>query len=134
MQRAGNPGDRLVEVDLGASLGVSRPSLREALRSLQAERLVEIVPNRGPQIPVLAWEDAQNIYSVRELLEGEAASLCAERITPGQLRNLAEALASFEQAVELDDAAFRVEATDQFYRVILEACSNPIIGEMIGGL
>src|SRR5690606_4668487 len=76
------PGSRLVESHLCAQLGISRPSLREALRSLEAERLIEIVPNRGPSIPALSWEEATAIYEVRELLEVEAAGRCALRISP----------------------------------------------------
>ena len=67
------PGSRLIESQLCTQLGISRPSLREALRSLEAERLIEIVPNRGPSIPALSWEVATAIYEVRELLEVEAA-------------------------------------------------------------
>jgi GntR family transcriptional regulator, trigonelline degradation regulator len=49
------PGDRLVEAELCKMLGVSLPSVREALRSLEAERIISIVPNRGPQIPIMSW-------------------------------------------------------------------------------
>ncbi len=58
------PGDRLVEAQLCSMLGVSRPSVREALRSLAAERLVAFVPNRGTQIPLLPWSEARDIYHV----------------------------------------------------------------------
>ena len=56
------PGARLVEAELCKMLGISRPSVREALRSLEAQRLVAIVPNRGPQIPIITWEEAEQIY------------------------------------------------------------------------
>ena len=75
------PGDRLIELELSASLGVSRPILREAIRGLQAERLCEITPHRGAQIPILSWTEAEQIYYTRALLEGEAAALCATNIS-----------------------------------------------------
>jgi DNA-binding GntR family transcriptional regulator len=125
------PGDRLVEATLCASLGVSRPSLREALRSLEAEKLIVMVPNRGPQIPVLSWEDAQHIYHVREILEGEAAALCASLITQAETQELAGALDAFRDAVAMDDAAFRIAATDRFYDIVIRCSANPIIGEII---
>ncbi|MEO2038889.1 MAG: GntR family transcriptional regulator, partial [Martelella sp.] len=59
------PGSRLIESQLCVQLGISRPSLREALRSLAAERLIDIVPNRGPSIPTLTWEEVTAIYEVR---------------------------------------------------------------------
>src|SRR3712207_5371423 len=67
------PGARLVEAHLCDVFGVSRPVIREALRSLEAERLVAIIPNRGPLVRVLTWPEAAEIYQVRSLLEGEAA-------------------------------------------------------------
>ena len=62
--------------------GVSRTSIREALRSLAAEKLVTIVPNRGPSVTRISWEEADAIYQVRALLEGEAMALLARRIEP----------------------------------------------------
>lgn len=128
------PGDRLVETDLCALLGISRPSLREALRSLQAERLVEIVPNRGPQIPVLSWRDAEEIYQVRALLEGEAAALCASAIGSEDLEALSEALEAFRTATKKDDPPGRIRATAKFYSIILRGCGNALIEQMLDSL
>src|SRR5690348_16641926 len=105
------PGDRLVEADLCKRLGISRASVREALRSLEAEGLVLIVPNRGPQIPVLSWQQAEEIYQVRALLEGEAAALCAIRATAAHIEGMRAALSTFEKAVKRGDSARRLSAT-----------------------
>lgn len=125
------PGDRLVEADLCVRLGVSRPSVREALRSLEAEGLVTIIPNRGPQIPVLTWEQAAEIYRVRALLEGEAAALCAGRATPEQLEALRVALDLFGKAVRAGDSALRLSATAEFYRILQEAAGNTLIDDLL---
>lgn len=128
------PGDRLVEAELCEKLGVSRPSIREALRSLEAERLVEIIPNRGPQIPVLTWEHASEIYQVRALLEGEAAFIAAKRATPDDLKQMRAALGTFGKAVRDDDAAAEIVSTAEFYGHILRLCGNRIIEETLSGL
>lgn len=128
------PGSRLVESQLCGSLGVSRPSLREALRSLQAERLVEIVPNRGPQIPVLSWRDAEEIYEVRELLEGEAAARCADNISDADLELLSESLESFRRASRRNDPVERINTATDFYAIILRNCGNKIIEQVEGSL
>lgn len=128
------PGNRLVESQLCGSLGVSRPSLREALRSLQAERLIEIVPNRGPQIPVLSWRDAEEIYEVRELLEGEAAARCAAVITDTDIEELSNRLEDFRRACRQNDPAEQINTATEFYAIILQNCGNKIIEEFEGSL
>jgi DNA-binding GntR family transcriptional regulator len=125
------PGDRLVEVDLCARLGISRPSLREALRSLESEGLIEIIPNRGPQVPVLTWAQAEEIYRVRALLEGEAAALCTKRARPEQIEGMRQALEDFERAVRNEDSARRLSATADFYRIMQEAAGNTLIEELL---
>ncbi|MDG4890085.1 MULTISPECIES: GntR family transcriptional regulator [unclassified Mesorhizobium] len=128
------PGDRLLEAELCELLGVSRPSVREALRSLEAERLVAIVPNKGPHIPRLTWDQATEIYKVRALLEGEAASLAAQNATDESIKKMRVALSVFEKAARGADAAAEVNSTADFYAEILRSCNNSIIEEVLGGL
>lgn len=125
------PGDRLIEADLCRRLGISRPSVREALRSLEAEGLVLIVPNRGPQIPVLTWQQAEEIYQVRALLEGESAALCAIRATPTHIESMRAALSEFEKAVKRGDSARRLSATAEFYRFMQLGSGNGLIDALL---
>jgi DNA-binding GntR family transcriptional regulator len=128
------PGDRLIEAELCEMLGVSRPSIREALRSLEAERLVSIIPNRGPHIPILTWEHATEIYQVRALLEGEAAFIAAKRATAEDLKLMRASLAAFGKAVRANNATTEISATSEFYGHILRICGNRIIEETLQGL
>src|SRR5262245_62895943 len=98
------PGERLLEQNLCEWMGVSRTSVREALRRLEAEKLITIVPNRGPSVSEIGWVEAQQIYDVRAVLEAEAAALFARRATAPQLRALASAMAEFETAVRANNA------------------------------
>lgn len=128
------PGDRLVEADLCRVLGVSRPSVREALRQLEAERLVVITPYKGPAVAKIGWPEAKQIYEVRALLEGQAASLFAARASRDEVRSMEAALKRFEQAVREDDPARRLLHTDEFYNVILNGCGNRVIADVLTGL
>jgi len=128
------PGSRLIESQLCLQLGISRPSLREALRSLAAERLVDIVPNRGPSVPALTWAEITAIYEVRELLEVEAVGRCSQRIPKDQLQELEKSLAAFADAASSNDSLARVTTAADFYSIILANCGNPILEEIHRGL
>ncbi|MFT4119549.1 GntR family transcriptional regulator [Bradyrhizobium sp.] len=128
------PGDRLVETDLCEQLGVSRASLREALRSLQSERLIDFIPNRGPQIPVLSWKEAEDIYELRALLEGEAAARCATAISDEDIQSLSVTVQTLRRVVKTNDAADKLKCATNFYEVLLRNCGNEIIKQTLHGL
>ena len=128
------PGERLVEANLCELMSVSRTSVREALRKLEAERLIVIIPNRGPSVAEISWAEAEQIYQVRALLEGEAAAMFATRATPADIKRMRSALDRFAQAAADDDPIGRLTATSEFYEVLLAGCGNKIIREMLDGL
>lgn len=128
------PGDRLVEASLCEMMKVSRTSVREALRRLEAERLVVMAPNRGPSVAKISWEEAAQIYEVRAILEGEAAARFATRATLQEIGLMRDALSAFARAVADDDPMGRLEATSRFYTVLLTGCGNEVIREMLDGL
>ena len=128
------PGEKLSEPALCRDLGVSRTSIREALRSLAAEKLVTIVPNRGPSVTRISWEEADAIYQVRALLEGEAMALLARRIEPPDLSEMSTALLAFEAAASNNDASKRAASATRFYEVILARCGNPVVAELLRAL
>jgi DNA-binding GntR family transcriptional regulator len=128
------PGDRLIETELCASLGVSRPALREAIRGLEAEKLCEIAPHRGAQVPTLSWKHAEDLYHVRSLMECEAVALCAVNITDDGIVQLQASLDRFKEATRRSDPYERVDATTEFYSVILKCSGNAVIEEILMGL
>ena len=128
------PGERLVEADLCRRLDISRASLREALRMLAAEKLITLVPNRGPSVAAISWAEAEQIYDVRALLEGEAAFRAATRLDAEALCAMRSALAEFGRAVVRRDPAGRLAATTRFYDEMLGGCDSAVIAEMLQGL
>ncbi len=126
------PGQRLVEKELCTLLGVSRPSVREALRQLESEGLVSSVPNRGPVVAVLDRHHAAGIYEVRASLEGLAARLFAERASPELLASLGAAYDELAKAASAEDVSLAVSVKDRFYEVLLEGAGNPMIPGILG--
>jgi DNA-binding GntR family transcriptional regulator len=128
------PGDRLIEATLAKSLGISRPSLREAISQLGAEKLVTITPNRGATVAVVNWDEAAEIYDVRALLEGEAGHRFARLATGPDIEKMQRALRKFARASEKNDLRKLVSSTEEFYEVLLQRCGNRTIYDLLKGL
>jgi DNA-binding GntR family transcriptional regulator len=126
-----SPGQRLVEKDLCDLLGVSRPSVREALRELESEGLIQTIPNRGPLVSRLTPQDAAGIYEVRGVLEALAAKLCAERATADQIKSLGVSVDALEAASRSGDVEQVLVAKKRFYETLLEGSQNVIIPSLL---
>jgi DNA-binding GntR family transcriptional regulator len=124
------PGDRLLERELEERLGVSRTVVREALRQLEAERLVRIEPHRGPLVRELTMDEARQLYELRAALEAAAARLAADNADSAHLRNLREAFARIDptQAISLEQL---IAIKNDFYDALIAASGNIIIGETL---
>jgi len=122
-----SPGQRLVEKELCDLLGVSRPSVREALRELESEGLIQTIPNRGPLVSRLTPQDAASIYEVRGVLEALAAKLCAERATPEQIAALSASVDELERASRSGDVEQVLVAKKVFYDNLLSGSRNVVI-------
>jgi GntR family transcriptional regulator of vanillate catabolism len=124
------PGERLQQIPLAESLGVSRTPLREALANLARERLLEYEPNRGYTVRTFHLEDVQQAFAVRERLEALACGLCARRGLPsGILQRLADCVAAGDAVLakgrlDPDDLPAYRAMNVTFHETILEQSGN----------
>lgn len=130
-----SPGERLIERELCELTGVSRTSVREALRHLEAEGLVKVLVNRGPVVAEITPEEAEHIYEVRAALEGLAGRLFAERASNDAIDQLEDAFRTLKDIVSGGGSPSDIrEATTQFYDIFLGACGNEIVANLVRSL
>lgn len=125
------PGDRIRQEALGAELGVSRIPVREALRSLEREGLVTIVPHSGARVARLEFDELREIYLMREAIEPVAAAESAARLTAEQLDGLRRMLDEFER-IDRDPKRW-LEADRRFHLATYAAAGLPRMLRTIEG-
>jgi DNA-binding GntR family transcriptional regulator len=131
------PGARLGEVELAEQFGVSRTPVREALRRLAAEGLVELLPNRGARVTQWTPQDLEEIYELRALLESHASRRAASRVTMNDVDAL-EGLCEEMDACAVDgsdDALDRLaELNGAFHQRIVDAADSPRLTALLGAV
>lgn len=121
------PGKRILDKDLAAEFGVSRTPVREALKRLEDEGLVESLPGSQTRITKINLEEAQNAFTVVATLNSLAARLAIPQISTEEIERMEAKNNELQRALELKDIIGAVEADDQFHHVLLKASDNPEI-------
>lgn len=128
------PGQRLMELQLAEQLGVSRTPVREAIRKLELEGLVIMVPRKGAYVADVSLKDIIEVLEIRTVLEGLAASLAADRITDEELEELEMISYQFKQCYEKDDTNGMIEKDVEFHDRIFNSARNEKLNQIIQGL
>ena len=128
------PGHRLIERELVEQIGVSRTTIREVLRQLDAEGLVTTIPQKGAVVALPSAEEAADLYEVRAALEALAARRFVEHASESQVEALRSALQEIEQVSRGGDVGAMVRAKDRFYDVLLKGSGNRSVHAILAGL
>jgi DNA-binding GntR family transcriptional regulator len=129
-----SPGEKLIERELCQMLGVSRQSLREAMRKLEAEKLIVIVPHRGPEVASMSIDQARELFALRQLLESYAAQEFTIHASDQQIKELIKTVKRLKEAVKKNDSEGVLQAKAEFYGILLGGCGNNLVREVLGGL
>lgn len=128
------PGERLMEIHLANKLGVSRTPIREAIRQLELEGLVIMVPRKGAQVASITEKSLTDVLEVRLALEKLAVELACKRISYEQKEFLREKLIEFEELAGTDDLSNVARADVAFHDAIFSATGNMRLGQMVNNL
>lgn len=134
IERKYKPGEALTEQGLADSLQVSRTPIREALRQLELEELVEIRPNKGAVVVGIHAEDIRDIYLIRSLLEGLAAEEAAQKAEPEEIERLQETVDLMEFYLERQSYDKLRAMDDRFHQMIYEMSRSRMLCRILKDL
>ncbi len=131
------PGERLMEITLANKLGVSRTPIREAIRKLELEGLVIMIPRKGAEVAKITEKDLKDVLEVRASLEMLAIELACERITEGEIEDLRQTCQAFVESIDIlepDDLTLLAERDVAFHDVIFKATKNARLIQILNNL
>ena len=128
------PRERLMEIQLAEELGVSRTPVREALRKLELEGFIVMVPRKGAYVADISFKDIADVFEIRAALEALAAGLAAERITDEELEEMERLVAEKAEAIANQDMEKLIKVDTMFHEAIYKASRNQRLTSIISNL
>ncbi|HQA49351.1 MAG: GntR family transcriptional regulator [Syntrophomonadaceae bacterium] len=128
------PRERLMEIQLAEELGVSRTPIREALRKLELEGFIVMVPRKGAYVADISFKDIADVFEIRAALEALAAGLAAERITDEELEDMERLVAEKAEAISGYDMDRLIRVDTLFHDAIYKASRNQRLTNIINNL
>ncbi len=128
------PGERLMEIHLAQKLGVSRTPVREAIRKLELEGLVRMIPRKGAVVAEITISDLEDVLEVRMALEELAVKLACRMLTPEQLDEIGGLADEFEQTLYGEDVGACAQADMRFHEAIYAATGNGRLVQILNNL
>ena len=128
------PGERLMEIQLANRLGVSRTPIREAIRKLELEGLVTMIPRKGAEVAGITEKSLKDVLEVRKTLEDLAIELACKRMTAEDLEKLEKAQLEFKKAIEENDALLIAQTDESYHDVIYASTHNDKLQQILANL
>ncbi len=128
------PGERLMEVHLANRLGVSRTPIREAIRKLELEGLVVMIPRRGAEVARITEKSLKDVLEVRRAMDALSVELACDRISEEELQKLEAACKTFAEATKGKDAAVIAKADVALHDIIVQAAGNQRLCQLVNNL
>ena len=128
------PGERLMEIHLANRLGVSRTPIREAIRKLELEGLVTMIPRRGAEVAQITEKSMNDVLEVRRAMDALCVELACDRISQEELGSLKKACENFEHAVRSKDVKKVAQADVALHDIILQATGNQRLIQLVNNL
>lgn len=128
------PGERLMEIHLADRLGVSRTPIREAIRKLELEGLVIMIPRKGAQVAKITEKNLKDVLEVRKALDVLAVELACQRMTDDYREKLKEALDHFAKVVKNNNLKEITEADVAFHDIINQSTGNDRLIQLVNNL
>ena len=128
------PGERLMEIQLAEKLGVSRTPIREAIRKLELEGLVLMIPRKGAEVAKISEKSLRDVLEVRRSLEELAIELACQRMSEDDMAELERVQGNFKSAIDRGEAMSIAQSDEQYHDVIYQGTRNDKLVQMLGNL
>ena len=128
------PGERLMEIQLAERLGVSRTPIREAIRKLELEGLVLMIPRKGAEVAKISEKSLRDVLELRRSLEELAIELACQRMTEEEIDELEYAQKAFREAMDSKDVMLMAETDEKYHEIIYQGTKNSRLVQILNNL